>query len=63
MDLGSATATTTSGIGSFCIGPPNICAKSPGPVTGSISTKFTDNIVRVGLNYKFGNCYAPVVTK
>jgi outer membrane immunogenic protein len=26
-------------------------------------TRFTDNIVRVGLNYKFGNYYAPVVTK
>ena len=33
------------------------------PFTGAITThtRFTDNIVRVGLNYKFG--YAPVVTK
>jgi len=33
--------------------------------TGSMTTHthFTDNIVRVGLNYKFGNYYAPVVTK
>jgi outer membrane immunogenic protein len=33
--------------------------------TGAITTHthFTDNIVRVGLNYKFGNYYAPVVTK
>jgi hypothetical protein len=35
------------------------------PLTGAITThtRFTDNIVRVGLNYKFGNYYAPVVTK
>jgi hypothetical protein len=35
------------------------------PFTGAITThtRFTDNIVRVGLNYKFGDYYAPVVTK
>jgi outer membrane immunogenic protein len=35
------------------------------PLSGAIATHthFTDNIVRVGLNYKFGNYYAPVVTK
>ena len=33
------------------------------PLTGTFSTHthFTDNIVRVGLNYKFGE-YAPVIT-
>jgi outer membrane immunogenic protein len=32
------------------------------PFTGPLTThtRFTDNIVRVGLNYKFGNYYAPV---
>jgi hypothetical protein len=36
-----------------------------GPFIGAITTHthFTDNIVRVGLNYKFGNYYAPVVAK
>jgi outer membrane immunogenic protein len=31
------------------------------PFAGTITThtRFTDNIVRVGLNYKFGNYYAP----
>jgi outer membrane immunogenic protein len=35
------------------------------PLTGAMTThtRFTDNIMRVGLNYKFGNYYAPVVTK
>jgi outer membrane immunogenic protein len=35
------------------------------PFTGAITThtRFTDNIVRVGLNYKFGNYYAPVLTR
>jgi hypothetical protein len=61
MDLGSATATTASGTGSFCIGQPTFCLGSNGPVTGSISSRFTDNIVRVGLNYKFGNYYASAI--
>jgi hypothetical protein len=32
------------------------------PFTGAINThtRFTDNIVRVGLNYKFGYAAAPV---
>jgi outer membrane immunogenic protein len=32
------------------------------PFTGPLTTHthFTDNVVRVGLNYKFGNYYAPV---
>jgi outer membrane immunogenic protein len=33
------------------------------PGVGTISSRITDNIVRVGLNYKFGNYYAPVVTQ
>jgi outer membrane immunogenic protein len=35
------------------------------PFSGTLTTHthFVDNIVRVGLNYKFGNYYAPVVTK
>ena len=35
------------------------------PFAGTITahTRFTDNVVRVGLNYKFGNFYAPVVAK
>ena len=35
------------------------------PFTGIIATHthFTDNIVQVGLNYKFSNYYVPVATK
>jgi outer membrane immunogenic protein len=35
------------------------------PFSGAITThtRFTDNIVRVGLNYKFGYAAAPVLTK
>ena len=53
MDLGSATATTASGTGNFCFGRPLVCSNSFGPVTGSIKTSFTDNILRLGANYKF----------
>jgi outer membrane immunogenic protein len=35
------------------------------PFTGPLTThtRFIDNIVRVGLNYKFGNYYAPVLSR
>jgi outer membrane immunogenic protein len=33
------------------------------PGAGTISSRMTDEIVRVGLNYKFGNYYAPIVSK
>jgi parallel beta-helix repeat protein len=29
-------------------------------ISGSHANRFTDNVVRVGLNYKFDNYYAPV---
>jgi outer membrane immunogenic protein len=45
--------------------PPALVPLTITPLTGPLTTHthFTDNIVRVGLNYKFGNYYAPVVTK
>jgi outer membrane immunogenic protein len=57
LDLGSLDTTTAS----FTMAPPpNTSDLSP--ITGTITTThrhFTDNIVRVGLNYKFGNYYTP----
>jgi outer membrane immunogenic protein len=45
---------------SFALTPP---FDSSGAAAITTHTHFTNNIVRVGLNYKFGNYYAPVVTK
>jgi outer membrane immunogenic protein len=47
---GSATLPATN-----CYGPPGICANASGPGTVTVTSKFTDNIVRVGLKYKFNN--------
>jgi len=38
-------------------------AAGPVVIASASSTRFNGNIIRVGLNYKFGNYYAPVVTK
>jgi outer membrane immunogenic protein len=56
VDLGSVDT-----VAPFPGGPSPIFTS---PFTGTIAThtRFTDNIVRVGLNYKFGNYYGPVVT-
>jgi outer membrane immunogenic protein len=57
LDLGSLNTTssfaTSSSVAAF--------TSTAGSLT--THTHFTDNIVRVGLNYKFGNYYAPVVAK
>jgi outer membrane immunogenic protein len=46
------------------LGTLNLFAAGPfATETISLHARFTDNIVRVGLNYKFGNYYASVVTK
>jgi outer membrane immunogenic protein len=57
LDLGSLGTTT-----SYAMAPPSPFIT---PLTGTITTHphFTDNILRVGLNYKFGNYYAPAVYK
>jgi outer membrane immunogenic protein len=61
VDLGSLD-TVAPFPGAFVpvpLAPPNLFTS---PFTGAVitHTRFTDNIVRVGLNYKFGNYYAPV---
>jgi hypothetical protein len=58
MDLGHLDATGVIS-GSSCTG----CTFSLAGGQVTTHTHFADNIVRFGLNYKFGNYYAPVVTK
>ena len=58
LDLGSVNTA-----GSFALAPPVGALFTAITGTFNTHTHFTDNIVRVGLNYKFGNYYAPVVTK
>jgi outer membrane immunogenic protein len=53
VNTGFATVATCGGGAAGC----NLY----GPGTGTIRSRITDEIVRIGLNYKFG--YAPVVTK
>jgi outer membrane immunogenic protein len=52
IDLGSAT-----------ISAPEFFAGAPTIYADTTSTSFRYQTFRVGLNYKFGNYYAPVVTK
>jgi len=63
MDLGNFTTTGSGGIGN-CLGAPpppppglGVCAVTVGPATLTVRSHFTDNIVRFGLNYKFGGPY------
>ena len=51
-DLGSVGATTVIPPG--CVGTPAACIPTAGG-TGSITARFRDNIVRIGLNYRFGD--------
>jgi hypothetical protein len=46
------------------VGLPDAASFTP-PFTGPLIThnRFTENIVRVGLNYKLGNYYVPSVSK
>jgi outer membrane immunogenic protein len=57
MDLGSLNTASPF--------PPAVATAVSTPFTGAIATHthFTDNIVRVGLNYKFGYAAAPAVYK
>ena len=58
MDLGSVGASVVSP--RACFGAPAFGCGVNLPATASSSVKFTDNILRVGVNYKFGG---PVVAK
>jgi outer membrane immunogenic protein len=60
VDLGSLD-TVASFPGAF-VPIPGVPFLAASPFTGAITThtRFTDNIVRVGLNYKFGYAAAPV---
>jgi outer membrane immunogenic protein len=64
VDLGSLD-TVAPFPGANALGSPPLAVPFTTPFAGPLTTHthFTDNIVRVGLNYKFGNYYTPVVTK
>jgi outer membrane immunogenic protein len=58
MDLGKLTTTTSGGIGNCYGTPPTggglaVCVLPSSPGTLTVTSHFTDNIVRVGLNYQF----------
>ena len=53
VDLGRVNTTFATFPGCFSGPGPGGCA-SIGPGAGTISSRITDNIVRVGINYKFG---------
>ena len=61
MDLGSFTTAGSGGSGN-CLGTPGgvICLSIVGPAILTVRSHITDNIVRFGLNYKFGG---PVLSK
>jgi outer membrane immunogenic protein len=59
LDLGSLDTTSTP----FAIATSSGFILTSAGTINARTTHFTDNILRVGLNYKFGNYYAPVVTK
>jgi outer membrane immunogenic protein len=61
IDLGNVTANASGGIGidtgiaTNCYGTPGggTCLLANGTPQGGVTSRFTDNIVRVGLNYQF----------
>jgi outer membrane immunogenic protein len=63
MDLGTVTANVSGGVGNIgnlsvpdnCYnnGGSNACNGFRNAATGTVTSHFTDNIVRVGINYKF----------
>jgi outer membrane immunogenic protein len=50
------------GTATYTIGPANVFAAGEG-IIATGSQKFDGSLVRFGINYKFGNYYAPVATK
>jgi outer membrane immunogenic protein len=64
MDLGETSTTVAGGIGN-CYGSPGGVCNGPLPTPGTltVTSHFRDNIVRVGLNYKFSYAPAPAVYK
>jgi outer membrane immunogenic protein len=53
VDLGNATTNVSGGVGN-CLGIGPLCnGFLPFPATGSVTTRLTDNIVRLGVNYRF----------
>lgn len=54
LNLGSVTGSATLPA-TNCYGIVFACDNASAPGLATITSKFTDNIVRIGLNYKFGN--------
>jgi hypothetical protein len=59
LDFGSATASA----GATNQPPPALCPCGFTDAVLTATTHLRADIVRVGLNYKFGNYYVPVVTR
>jgi len=53
LDLGKVGATIGGGAALSCIGNPGSCIFTSGPTTGTVTTRVTDDVLRLGLNYKF----------
>jgi outer membrane immunogenic protein len=51
MDLGRVSTSVGGGVN--CLGSPGACTFTSGPFFGTVTTRFTDNILRGGLNYRF----------
>jgi outer membrane immunogenic protein len=62
VDLGRLNTTFATLPGCFA-GSAGAGCFNIGPGTGTISSRTTDNIVRAGINYKFGYAAAPAVYK
>ena len=63
MDLGnvgSGSAGATTVVNQLNTPTPGFNTVTTTTLTGAFNTKFTDNILRVGVNYRFGG---PVVAK
>jgi outer membrane immunogenic protein len=60
VDLGNVNITFATLPGTFLVNTNPLSINSIAPGTGTISSKITDEIVRVGINYRFGG---PVVAK
>jgi outer membrane immunogenic protein len=60
MDLGNVGSGAAAVVNQLNTPTPGFNTVTTTTLTGTVNTKFTDNILRVGVNYRFGG---PVVAK